>query len=34
MDTSDTYIEMCDCPEIQYEHVWKDGDVLAARENY
>ena len=32
MDTSKTYIEMCDCPEIQSTWKPKQGDWLVARE--
>jgi len=26
MDTSETYIKMCDCPEIQDGHEWENGE--------
>ncbi len=26
MDTTETYIKMCDCKEIQEGHKWEDGD--------
>jgi hypothetical protein len=28
MDTSATYIKMCDCPEIQEGHKWGQGDIF------
>ena len=33
MDTSKTYIEMCDCPEIQEGHHWCRGDVFIDDKN-
>ncbi len=30
MDTSETYIKMCDCGEIQSKHKWEYGDWLIA----
>ena len=31
MDTSETYIKQCDCPEIQEGHEWNDGDFFAEK---
>ena len=34
MDTTETYIKMCDCPEIQGGPKWKQGDFFVWCEDY
>ena len=34
MDTSETYVKMCDCEEVQGGHVFKDGDFFISKIPY
>ena len=34
MDTSETYIKMCDCKEIEKNHNWAEGDYCVFRRDY